>query len=137
VARRRSTHRPTGDGAPVDVLGLPSRTVRISRSRAPSHRDAARRSEMPVLIRLAPDGRRVTGPPKKHRTNRVFIEGSPRDDGYPVSLAGLQALRDSADARWEFAAGATSFREFLNVWRFLDQESGVERTPGGRTLACA
>lgn len=83
---------------------------------------------MSAAIRLAPDGT-VTGKPKAHPVLRVFVE-SGREDGYPITEEGLRALQQDPAARAQFAACALSFRAFLDVWAFLDQETGVVRVLG-------
>lgn len=83
---------------------------------------------MPVAIRLDAEGN-VTGQPKRHPSFRVFPEAG-REDGIPISADGLRALRDDQEARRTFVAAASNFRDFLRVWRFLDQESGTVRTLG-------
>jgi len=83
---------------------------------------------VPVAIRLARDGSALSKP-RRSAAPRVYLEGG-LASGYAITADGLRVLRDSPDARREFVAAALDFRAFLRHWRFLDQETGVERVLG-------
>jgi hypothetical protein len=84
---------------------------------------------MSAAIRLAADGTPV-GQPRRSAAPRIFIEGSAQTAGYAISPEGFAILRDDPAQRQAFVAAATSFRAFLDHWRFLDQETGTVRTLG-------
>jgi hypothetical protein len=87
---------------------------------------------VPVSVEIDAEGNVVAGP-RRSPSYRVFPSGFPnshRSDGVPISADGMHALKTSPEERRLFVAAATSFREFLRVWRFLDQETGQIRTLG-------
>ena len=97
---------------------------------------------MAAHVYLAPDGEVLGKVIGMHPATRVHIAGDAAEadhwhrmladgrwwmwsEGYAITPEGLDhVLRDDDDLRL-FMACATSFREFLNVWKFLDQDSGV------------
>ena len=55
---------------------------------------------------------------------------SARPEGFAISADGLRILAADPEQRRQFVQCALSFREFVRVWKFLDQENGVVRVLG-------
>lgn len=83
---------------------------------------------MSAAILLAADGTPI-GQPRPSPAPRVFVDEW-TNPGFAISPEGFAALREDPAQRRLFVAAATSFRSFLDVWHFLDQENGVTRVLG-------